>query len=52
MKAKDLDRKFDQDKEDIVEHLDLSTMRQRNQDQKRVDIEAVSSDTGEAGTSD
>ena len=38
MKAKDLDKKFD-DGDSIAEHLDLSKARRPNQDQKRVNVD-------------
>jgi hypothetical protein len=38
MKAKELDKKFDQGK-DILEHLDLSKARRPNQEQKRVNVD-------------
>ena len=39
MKAKDFDKKFDQGKEDIIDDLDLSTLRRPNQEQKRVNVD-------------
>jgi hypothetical protein len=39
MKAKVLDKKFDDDKEDIVNEFDLSTIRRPNQAQKRVNVD-------------
>lgn len=39
MKAKDFDKKFDEDKEDIVDDLDLSTARRVNQTQKRINVD-------------
>ncbi|ADJ29247.1 type II toxin-antitoxin system BrnA family antitoxin [Nitrosococcus watsonii] len=39
MKAKDFDKKFDRGKEDIVDELDLSTMRRPNQEQKRINVD-------------
>lgn len=39
MKAKDFDKKFDQDKEDIIDDLDLSTARRSNQEQKRINVD-------------
>ena len=39
MKAKDFDKKFDQDKDDIVDDLDLSTARRVNQEQKRINVD-------------
>ena len=39
MKAKDLDNKFDEGNEDVVEHLDMSTMRRPNLEPKRVNVD-------------
>jgi len=39
MKAKNLDKKFDEGKADIVSDLDLSTIRRPNQAQKRVNVD-------------
>jgi hypothetical protein len=39
MKAKALDKKFDQNKSDIIEDLDLSSIRRPNQPQKRVNVD-------------
>ena len=39
MKAKDFDRKFDDGVEDIIDDLDLSTMRRPNQEQKRINVD-------------
>ncbi|NKC17149.1 MAG: CopG family transcriptional regulator [Gammaproteobacteria bacterium] len=39
MKAKDFDKKFDRGKEDIIDDLDLSTMRRPNQEQKRINVD-------------
>ena len=39
MKAKTLDKKFDENKEDIVDEFDLSTIRRPNQQQKRVNVD-------------
>ena len=39
MKAKVLDKKFDDNKEDIVNEFDLSTIRRPNQTQKRVNVD-------------
>ena len=39
MKAKDFDKKFEADQEDIVEDLDLSTARRVNQEQKRINVD-------------
>lgn len=39
MKAKDFDHKFDQGVEDLVDDLDLSTVRRVNQAQKRINVD-------------
>ena len=39
MKAKDFDKKFDENKTDIIDDLDLSTLRRPNQQQKRVNVD-------------
>ena len=39
MKAKDFDKKFDQNHRDIVADLDLSTKRRVYQEQKRVNVD-------------
>jgi len=39
MKALELDKKFDDNEEDILEHFDLSSMRKINQEPKRVNID-------------
>ncbi len=39
MKAKEFDEKFDQNSDDIVDDLDLSTMRRLNQEQKRINVD-------------
>ena len=39
MKAKSLDKKFDENKGDIVDELDLSTIKRPNQTQKRVNVD-------------
>ncbi len=39
MKAKDFDKKFDDNKSDIIDDLDLSTVKRPNQTQKRVNID-------------
>lgn len=39
MKAKDFDKKFDEDKEDIIDDLDLSSARRVNQAQKRINVD-------------
>ena len=39
MKAKDFDKKFDENKTDIIDYLDLSTLKRPNQQQKRVNVD-------------
>ena len=39
MKAEELDKIFDEGKEDIVEHLDLSSTRRPLRKQKRVNVD-------------
>ena len=39
MKAKDFDKKFDDNKQDIVDDLDLSTIKRPNQSQKRINVD-------------
>ena len=39
MKATDLDEKFDENKEDILEHFDLSTATRPNLKQKRINVD-------------
>ena len=39
MKAKDFDKKFDDNKQDIINDLDLSTIKRPNQSQKRVNVD-------------
>ena len=39
MKAKDFDKKFDENKTDIIGNLDLSTLKRPNQQQKRVNVD-------------
>ena len=39
MKAKSLDEKFDQNESDIIEDVDLSTIKRPNQEQKRVNVD-------------
>lgn len=39
MKARDFDKKFDEDKEDIIDDLDLSKGRRVNQAQKRINVD-------------
>lgn len=38
MKTKDFDEKFDENKVDVIEYLDLSALRHPNQQQKRISI--------------
>ena len=39
MKAKDFDSKFEEGQEDIIDDLDLTTLRKPNQEQKRINID-------------
>jgi hypothetical protein len=39
MKAKTLDKKFDDNKEDVLDDFDLSKARRPNQEQKRVNVD-------------
>ena len=39
MKAKDFDKKFDDNKQDIIDDLDLSTITRPNLSQKRVNVD-------------
>ena len=39
MKAKEFDKKFDENKQDIIDDLDLSTLQRPNQKQKRVNVD-------------
>lgn len=39
MKAKSLDKKFDENKSEIIDDLDLSTIKRPNQAQKRVNVD-------------
>lgn len=39
MKPKDFDKKFDDNKKDIIGDLDLSSLRRPNQKQKRVNVD-------------
>lgn len=39
MKAKIFDKKFDDNKADIIDDLDLSTLKRPNQTQKRVNVD-------------
>ena len=39
MKAKNFDKKFDDNKDDIIDDLDLSTLKRPNETQKRVNVD-------------
>ncbi len=39
MKAEEFDKIFDDNKEDIIEYLDLSTIKRPNQESKRINID-------------
>ncbi|MEH6504378.1 MAG: CopG family transcriptional regulator [Cycloclasticus sp.] len=39
MKAKNFDTKFDDNKQDIIDDLDLSTIKRPNQKQKRINVD-------------
>ena len=39
MKAKDFDKKFDQGKEDIIDDLDISSLKRPNQAPRRVNVD-------------
>lgn len=39
MKAKNSDKKFDDNKQDIISDLDLSTIKRPNQKQKRINVD-------------
>ncbi|MDB4308251.1 BrnA antitoxin family protein [Gammaproteobacteria bacterium] len=39
MKAKDLDKKFDAGKEDIIDSLDLASLKRPNQTPRRVNVD-------------
>ena len=39
MEAKDFDEKFDDNKQDIIDDLDLSTIKRPHQSQKRVNVD-------------
>ena len=39
MKAKSFDKKFDQNKSDIIDNLDLSTAKRPNREQRRVNVD-------------
>lgn len=39
MKAKEFDKKFDDNNSDIIEHLDLKTAKRPNQEAKRVNVD-------------
>ena len=39
MKAKDFDKKFDDNKQEIIDDLDLSSIKRPNQKQKRINVD-------------
>jgi hypothetical protein len=39
MKAKKFDKEFDENKSDIIDDIDLSTIKRPNQEQKRVNVD-------------
>ena len=39
MKAKDFDKKFNEDNDDIIDDLDLTSIKRPNQAQKRVNVD-------------
>jgi len=39
MKSKDFDKKFDENKADIIDDLDLSTLKRPNHQQKRINVD-------------
>ena len=39
MKAEEFDKKFDDGIDDIIDNLDLSTMRRPNQERRKIDID-------------
>jgi hypothetical protein len=39
MKAKEFDEKFDRNSDDVVDDLELSTMRRLNQEQRRINVD-------------
>ena len=39
MNTKEFDKKFDDNKEDIIDNLNLSTKRRINQEQKRINVD-------------
>ena len=39
MKAKDFDKKFDHNQEDIIDDLDLATLHKPNQEQRRINVD-------------
>ena len=39
MKAKSFDKKFDDNKHDVIDDLDLSTIKRPNQKQKRINVD-------------
>ncbi len=39
MKARNFDKKFDDNKQDVINDLDLSTIKRPNQKQKRINVD-------------
>ena len=39
MKAKNFDKKFDDNNQDVIDNLDLSTIKRPNQKQKRINVD-------------
>jgi len=39
MKSKDFDKKFDDNKTDIIDDIDLSTLKRPNQEKRRVNVD-------------
>jgi len=39
MKAKEFEDKFDQNTDDIIDEIDVSTLRRPNQEQKRINVD-------------
>ena len=39
MKAREFDKKFDEDRDDIIDDLDLSTAKRPNQTQKKINVD-------------
>jgi len=47
MKAKDFDKKFDDNEQDIIGDLDLSSAKRPNQKQKRINVDFPSRENAE-----